>query len=67
MIALMNQLNFEEILEYYRQRCYSVYKTEESAEKAFEEILVLIEEGATEFEVVDYFELHRQQKELTYE
>ena len=55
----MNQLNFEEILEYYRQRCYSVYKTEESAEKAFEEILVLIEDGATEFEVADYFNLRR--------
>ena len=59
MIALINQINADEIIEHYRQRCYDTYKTEEDAKRVFEEILLLIEEGATEFEVADYFELHR--------
>jgi len=59
MIALINQINADEIIEHYRKRCDEIYKTEEDADRAFEEVLVLIEEGATEFEVADYFELHR--------
>ena len=59
MLALINQINADEIIEHYRKRCDEIYETEESADRAFEEVLVLIEEGATEFEVADYFELHR--------
>jgi len=59
MIALINQMNLEEILEHYKNRCESTYETEEDAERAYENILSLIEEGATEFEVADYFDQHK--------